>query len=407
MEAKPAYRWWMLLWLVLVSLFVNGICTAVMPALFDEIGEEMGLRHAHIGAIWGALALGGLLTSLIGGALGDRFGIKRIIGIGLLISVITCALRAVLPGFAGLTAAMLLFGMASGFIYPNMSKAIGAWFGPGELGRALGAIIVGAAAGYAVALMSGAALSSLLGGWKNVMWLTSVISLGSLIMWMALARERPAAFVDKPSRTVSAMDGLRRVLHVRDLWIIALIQLCVQGVAMAAVGLLPETLEDRGLSASMAGMYVSISTWTVMLFNVIGPYFSDKYGLRKVFIWPFLLVSAAAVTLLGVFMGVPLVLMIIMYSIGLGTALPLFPALIIENERIGHLLAGSALGVIGTVAGLGAVVIPVLMGVIMDATGVYWPGFLLLAALMAAAAVLGVVVKETGPAARGTGMDDV
>ena len=165
---------------------------------------------------------------------------------------------------------------------------------------------------------------------------------------------------------------------------------------MTNVGLLPETLEDRGMSATMAGIYVSISTWVVMAFNIVGPYFSDRVGLRKLFIWPFLLISVATVTFLGVFSGAPLIVMIVLYSVGLGTALPLFMAIVVENERIGPQLAGSALGVIGTVAGIGPVVIPILMGAVMDVTDEYWPGFLLLAVLLAAGAALGAAVKETG-----------
>jgi len=124
-EEKPAYRWPMLVLLLVVSLFVSGMGMGVMPPLFDEIKEELGLTHTQIGVIWGAAALGGLLTTLIGGTLGDRLGVKRVVGAGIVFSAIACALRAILPGFWGLSAAMLLFGMAVGFIFPNMSKAVG------------------------------------------------------------------------------------------------------------------------------------------------------------------------------------------------------------------------------------------------------------------------------------------
>ncbi len=398
-EDKLAYRWHMLLGIVLVSLFVSGICMAVMPALFDEIEEELNLTHAQIGIIWSAAALGGLLTAIPGGVLGDRFGVKRVVAVGIVVSTISCALRAILPGFGGLVLAMLLFGMAMGFLYPNIQKAVGMWFGPDELGKALGAIIVGGAAGFSVALMAAAAISDALGGWKNVMWLTAAISLGTLFVWMALARDRPVTSYDSPTQGLSVREGLRRVLRVRDLWFLALMLLCIQGVAMAAVGLLPETLEDRGMSATMAGIYVSISTWTVMVFNIIGPYFSDRFGLRKPFIWPFLVVCVASITFFGVFTGAPLVIVIVLYSLGLGTALPLFGAIVIEHDRIGPLLAGSALGVIGTVAGIGPVVIPIVMGAVMD-VGEYWHGFFLLAVLLAVGTAAVVGVKETGQRAK-------
>ena len=203
------------------------------------------------------------------------------------------------------------------------------------------------------------------------MWLTAAVSFGALIMWTALARERPVAAADPLTPAVSAREGLRRVLRVRDVWLIALIQLCVLGAAMAAVGLLPETLEDRGMSSGMAGIHVSISTWTVMVFNMVGPYISDRVGLRKPFISPFLLLSVASVTFLGVLTGAPLIIMIILYSVGVGASLPLLGALVMENERIGSLLAGSAFGFIGMVSQIGAMVFPILMGTVMDITDQY------------------------------------
>ncbi|MBA7605364.1 putative sulfoacetate transporter SauU [subsurface metagenome] len=399
-EEKPAYRWPMLVLLLVVSLFVSGMGMGVMPPLFDEIKEELGLTHTQIGVIWGAAALGGLLTTLIGGTLGDRLGVKRVVGAGIVFSAIACALRAILPGFWGLSAAMLLFGMAVGFIFPNISKTVGMWFGPRELGRALGLIMVGGALGTAIALIVGAPLSSLLGGWKPVMWLTAAISVGILMLWIALARERPVAQVkaDPTARGLSAREGLRRVLGVRDLWLICLMQLCVTGAVTAFLGLFPETLEDRGVGSG--GFYAAIGAFTAMVFSVIGPYFSDRVGRRKPFIWPFLLIDVVVVTFLGVFTGAPLVIVIILSAVGIGTALPMFGALVIENERIGPLLAGSAIGLLGTVARIGSIVVPITMGAIIDATGEYWVGFLLLAMLYAVAAALGTALKETGLGAR-------
>ncbi|MFC2059277.1 CynX/NimT family MFS transporter [Chloroflexota bacterium] len=395
-EEKPVYRWAMLFLLMLVSLSVTGICMAVMPALFDEIRKELGITHGQIGIIWGSTALGTLLTSLVGGTLGDRYGVKRVIGLGIIAASITCALRAILPSFGGLTLSMILFGMASGFIHPNIPKAVGMWFEPRELGRAFGATMVGAASGFAIALMAGAALSSLMGGWKAVMWLTVAISFGSFIIWMALARERTGVAIDHLRQGVSTREGLRSLLLVKDLWFVALMGLCVGGGAMATIGLLPEILEEKGMSSTMAGIYVSISTWTVVGFNLIGPSVSDRVGLRKPFIWPFLLISVFTVTFFGVFTGMALIVTIVLYSTGLGVSLPLFRTLIIENERVSFLLAGSAFGIIVTVNYIGDMVIPIVMGVIIDVTGKYWPGFLFVAVLFAIAAILAAAIKETG-----------
>ena len=387
----------MLFSLMTVGL-VLGLATSIMPALFDEIRKDLDLTHGQLGVIWGALAFGILLTAFVGGTLGDRFGIKKTIALGLFISGISCILRALLPSFWGQTFALLVLGAASGLVFPNMPKAVGMWFSPKELGRALGFIQMEGTAAWAVALMIGASLSSILGGWQNVMWLMAAISFAGIFFWMFMARERPAqtAHTIKHVGNTSSMADLKRLLKMRDLWLVALMDLCVGGAALSNIGLLPETLEARGMTPSMAGIYTSISTWVIAASAIIGAFFSDKIGLRKPFIWPFLFISAGTITFFGVFIGIRVVVMIVIYSAALGVTLPLFRALVIENERIDSNLSGSALGVIYTINRLGAIGLPVAMGATIDITGEYWPAFLLLAILIAIGAVLSVPVKETG-----------
>ncbi len=389
----------MLALLMSMSL-VHGLSMAIMPALFDEIKHDLGLTHSQIGLLWGAIALGGLLTSIPGGMLGDRFGIKRVIAAGLLFAAITTALRAIFPSFWGLTTSMLLFGMSLGIIMPNTGKAVGMWFSSRELGTALGLTTVQGAAGWGIALMAGASLSSALGGWQNVMWVAAAISFVAVFVWLALARERPVTAIDHATGELSAWGKLKTVSRNRDLWLVALMGMFIMGAAVANVGMLPQTLSERGMSSSMAGMYVAISTFAVAGASIIGPFLSDRVGLRKLFIWPFLLICVATVTFLGVTMGAILIILIIVYSIGLGTALPLFRALILENERIGSHLAGSAFGLIETISQCGGIWAPIAMGAIIDTTGEYWPGFLFLAVMYTAGVATALAIKETGRRAR-------
>ena len=44
-EEKAAYRWPMLVLLLVVSLFVTGMGMGVMPPLFDEIKEDTASHH--------------------------------------------------------------------------------------------------------------------------------------------------------------------------------------------------------------------------------------------------------------------------------------------------------------------------------------------------------------------------
>jgi MFS family permease len=397
-EQRLAYRWPMAIWTLLVGLFVGGLCTSILPPLFTEIEQDLGLTHTQMGITWGITAAGTFLTALAGGVLGDRYGPKKVIAAGILLSVVFCALRALLASFWGLSLSMLLFGMALGLVLPNTAKAIGMWFARRELGTAMGIVFVGGALGSVIALMLGVPLSSALGGWKNVMWLSAAIALAMFIMWTALARERPLTRAESeaaPARP-AMLDGLKRVMRVKDLWLICGMNLCMAGSVNGFLGHFPQNTADRGMSPGMAGVLTGIGAIMVIGFGVVGPRISDRVGLRKPLIWPVMLVSAAFATFLGIAWGAPLVVVVVLNGAAIGCVLPLLPAVIIENPSIGPLLAGAALGLLHMVDRIGGTLVPMAMGAIQDATGEYWQSYLLTAALCAVGAVLGFMVKETG-----------
>ena len=83
----------MLGYLSLINLVFNGIAVNVIPPLFPRISQELNLNYAQIGSIVGALALGMLLFSLVGGVIADRFGIKKVISIAMLFASIFAGAR--------------------------------------------------------------------------------------------------------------------------------------------------------------------------------------------------------------------------------------------------------------------------------------------------------------------------
>ena len=86
--------------------------------------------------------------------------------------------------------------------------------------------------------------------------------------------------------------------------------------------------------------------------------------------------------------------------VGIGTAVPLFRVVVLEMEQVGLLHAGSAIGLLFTLNRLGAFILPVAVGALIDKTGLFWPGFLLLGALSLVATGLCLALTETGVRAR-------
>lgn len=396
---KAGYRWVILACALLINCVFNGFNVGVTASLLPEIAEELGLTHTQIGTIWGALSLGLMLFSVPGGTLADQFGVKRVVTPALIGGAVFCVGRALLPSFWGLAATMILLGISQAFVIPNMIKFIGQWFDSAELGKANGLFFVAFSTGSALGVMLGASvLSPALGGWKEVMWLMGGIIIVTLAMWIILVKERQPA---KATAGVSLqqpgfLEGLRRIFRIRDLWLLAITECCIVGGSIAWVGMFPDILVSKGMSAGIAGVFISAGMWVSMPSNIIGAYASDRFGTRKLFIWPFLIANAIALLLQGFIMGVPLVCVIMLAGICRGIAGPIVRTVTLETEGIGHNLGGSAMGLVFTLNRFGALVWPIVMGALIDHTGLYWPPLMLLALLSFTGTGLILFIKETG-----------
>ena len=67
------YRWYILALATLTSVFAVGMPRMCLPVLFKEISEDLNLSLVQIGIVWGMISMAGLLVTLIGGLLADRF----------------------------------------------------------------------------------------------------------------------------------------------------------------------------------------------------------------------------------------------------------------------------------------------------------------------------------------------
>ncbi len=401
-EEKAAYRWPMLAYLFLINLVVNGFVVHVLPPVFPRIAVEMGLNYAQLGSIWGALALGMLFFSLIGGIAADRFGVKRVISVALICAAVLGGLRGLAVDFWTLWLCMLFMGVSYGFVIPNLTKGVAMWFGPSELGRANGLLLMGPAIGIGLGLVVGAPLAAALGGWQNAMFLGAGLSIVVWVLWLTVAKERqptgPMAELMRARPKV--WQGLRRVFTVKEMWLLCFAELFIIGRMAAFMGLLPAFLVEKSMSDAEAGVFVSLANWAALVGTFVGPWLSDRIGLRRIFVWPPLLANVVLVSLIPILWGWPLYLVWMLSGLVAGMVLPQIRSIIMELKEIGPFLAGSAFGGIFTFNRIGGFAIPWLMGLIMTGTGIAAIGVYFVAGLGVIPVALVFFVRETGHAAR-------
>jgi MFS transporter, DHA2 family, multidrug resistance protein len=154
-ERKYRRRWWTLLALsvsLLIIIIDDTIINVAVPTLQRELGASATALQWIVDAY--ILAFAGLLLTM--GALGDRFGRKRFLQLGLLVFAAASVFGAYAASASQLIVARTLMGVGGALIMPSTLsvlidvfprkervKAIGIWTGIASLGIPLGPIVGG------------------------------------------------------------------------------------------------------------------------------------------------------------------------------------------------------------------------------------------------------------------------
>jgi EmrB/QacA subfamily drug resistance transporter len=128
-------------WVIAAAVLGTGVAfldSTVVNAALPAIGRDLHGNLADMQWVLTAylLTLGSLLV--LGGALGDRFGRKRVFMIGLIGFATASALCGAAPSVPVLIAARAVQGLAGALLVPGSLAIISASFHPDDRGRAIG-----------------------------------------------------------------------------------------------------------------------------------------------------------------------------------------------------------------------------------------------------------------------------
>ena len=221
--------------LVLVSLIlvesVANLNLAVANVALPDIGRAFDSSQSAIDLIAVGYSLGLACSVLYLGALGDRYGRKMMLVLGVTLSVPSCLLAAYAPTDGVLVAARILGGLSAGMAYPTTLAIITAlWSGPGRTqANALWAGL-GSAITVVGPLVAGALLLRF--WWGSVFLITLPLAALALVMALVFV----PAHVNESTGPVDNIGGVLSALLVAAL-ILAINYAPVPGRGALAAGL--------------------------------------------------------------------------------------------------------------------------------------------------------------------------
>lgn len=393
---RTSVRWRIFL-LILLLVAINYMDRASLSVAMPTISEEFGIDAAAQGIILSSFFWTYALMQIPGGWLADRYRPRLIIAGATILWGAFQALAALATGFAGLLLARLGLGLAEGPVFPVSGKLNAVWLPAKERGR--GAVIIdgGAPLGTAFGGLIIATLIVAFESWRTAFVVAGVgtVAAGVFAYWYIRdnPREHPSAneaearYIErehaKEDELLKAGQAGRTnvlgFLRFRSFWSMLLGWVGFNLVFYGLVAWAPNYLaQARGLSLAAIGGATFIIFGAGFVGEIVGGFLSDYWkergGSPNIVMRTVLGISGVLTTLstfLLAFVSSPVAAVALLAStlffLRWGGLYWSIPPILTDRGRVGVLG-----GVMNFAGNVGGILVPIIVGVIVQLTGSYF-----------------------------------
>jgi predicted MFS family arabinose efflux permease len=384
---------------VAVGLYLGfGSVTGSIAPLITPMSRDLNVSPAQMGAVLGTWQLVYVGTSYLVGLALDRVGLRRTLTAGMLLVVASAGVRGLATDFLTLLAAVALFGVGGPAISIGMPKLVATLFGERERAAALG---VGTAAPYLGIMLafsiSNSLLLPLLGSWRYVQFLFGgVVALLVVAWWWVAPRDAPggrAAAADHHAPPRRARDLLR----VRNVAIALLVAPLLFAIGHGVNNWLVRMLEMHGYAATTAGYWAAAANGLTAAGLLLVPRCVPA-GRRRVGLAALFACLGASVLGLGMLDGALLPISLLVFGFTRMAPTALLFLLLIDTPGVGSRQMGVVTGAFFAAAEMGGFGGPFVLGLLLEWSGSFLAGSVLLCGMGIALALMTSYLREAGDA---------
>lgn len=225
----PRATAWLVGVLVAIALFGNFYVYDSIGPVADLLQQQRGFSDSQIGMLNAIYNLPNIVLILVGGVLVDRFGAARMTLVTAAICTLGAALTAFSPGYAGMAAGRLLFGIGAETFNIATLAAVADYFGGRGLALAMGMeLAIGRLGSYGADMSPTWFHAAYAQGWQPPLVIAAAIAAtalaASLAYWWVDRGPRRAGLL--PTGNAAEAFVWRDLLHFgRAYWY--LLALCV------------------------------------------------------------------------------------------------------------------------------------------------------------------------------------
>lgn len=252
------------------------------------IGEELKLSISQLGWVSGAMLACYGIGQAINGNLGDKFGGRRMVPLGALLSCILNWLTSFGGSFISLLIPWAANGFAQSMGWAPGSRLLSNWWGRHERGRAFGWYVF--SAGFSSVLIFGLSILVLQHlSWRWLFRLPVLLLAVSAVIFYFIARDRPQDLGFEPLPEDSTDDAtakpeepsFQRYLHCLKNWRFLVACVAIGFESLARYGLLiwvPFHYLGQGWEKNPSSVWITMSLPVGMAFGALSSgYISDRF----------------------------------------------------------------------------------------------------------------------------------
>jgi predicted MFS family arabinose efflux permease len=263
-------------WLVLAALFT---ARTAMAFQFQTIGSsgpllvrDLAFSYADVGTLIGLYLLPGVVIAIPGGLLGQRFGLKVVLG-GLALMALGGVLTAGAASVAAMALGRLISGAGAALLNVLLAKMVADWFTDRQLTTALGILVTSWPLGVGAGLAGGHAIAAAY-GWPALMQCGAGLALASLLLLSAVYRDPPGAPTAAPLAAAARLTGheWRMSLVAGAIWAVYNVGFIV------LISFAPGFMVAHGFSLAQGSSIVSLVGWLLVPTIVAGGLLSARLG---------------------------------------------------------------------------------------------------------------------------------
>jgi ACS family D-galactonate transporter-like MFS transporter len=410
---QPSKVRWKIFLMMLFLISINYIDRASLSVAMPLIAKEFDIGPAVQGLLLSAFFWTYAFMQIPGGMLADRFGPRVVIAGATLGWGFFQAIAAVCTGWVPLLLTRLGLGAAEAPIYPAGGKLNGIWMTQNERGRGATLLDGGAPLGAALGAILISGLIAMLGSWRLSFVIAGVGTvLAGLFAWSYIRnhpREHPgvneaeAKYIeashaqDAASEPQGASGRLLDFLRFRSVWGMFFGWMCFNALFYGLLTWMPNYLSKvHGFDIKQMGGAVFIMFFSGFVGEMFGGWLADKWKaagastskvLRTLFGIASVIATIAIYTVSQITSPVAVVVLlsVTLFFLRWCGLFWCVPSILGRRAHVGFL--GGTMNLGGNVAGIG---VPIVVGLIVQATGSYF-----LALMLFAAAGAGLFVCST------------